>query len=229
VALLPWDWQPLPDDAAAAVRLEVRCQHTPFRLQRTMRLLQGEAALVLEDSLTNESETAAEFVWGHHLTLGSPFLEAGCQVELPAQTILTPDELFEPATARLAPGQHEPWPYALGRHGERIDLRQIPGPEVHTHDDAYLTGLDRGIFRVANPRLGLAFRLEWDAVLFRWVTFWQPFGGADAPPLTGIYGLGLEPWTSRFNLEQAIQRGQALRLGPGQSQTTALRATVELS
>ncbi len=66
--------------------------------------------------------------------------------------------------------------------------------------------------------------LEWDASLFRYVVLWAPYGGADLPPLTGIYGVGIEPWVSRHNLEEANRRGESVRLNPGQSLRTALRA-----
>jgi hypothetical protein len=55
----------------------------------------------------------------------------------------------------------------------------------------------------------------------------MPYGGADMPPLTGIYGVGVEPWVSRFPLVQAIAQGQALSLSPGASLTTHLSARVE--
>jgi len=72
---------------------------------------------------------------------------------VPAGTIITPDELYEPATARLAPGQREPWSLALDRNpDERVDLRHVPGPEVHSHDDVYLTDFVQGYVAVTNLR-----------------------------------------------------------------------------
>jgi len=227
-ALLPWEVSVEADDArATTLKLMLDCRQTPYRLTRRMRLPREGARLELEVSVTSLSSEPEYFVWGHHIVLGGDFLMDGCVLDLPAGRIVTADELFEPATAILAPGQDEPWPMARGRRpGERIDLRAIPGPEKHSHDDACLTDLAEGRFTVANPRLGLGFRLEWDAAIFPWVQMWQPYGGSDLPPLTGIYGLGLEPWVSRFPLEQAIEHGQARRLAPGETLTTTLRASV---
>ena len=53
---------------------------------------------------------------------------------------------------------------------------------------------------------------------------WQPYGGAIAPPLTGSYALGIEPWTSMLNLEQAVAAGVAIELAGGASLTTSLQA-----
>ena len=56
---------------------------------------------------------------------------------------------------------------------------------------------------------------------------WQPYGGAIAPPLTGSYALGVEPWISRFNLENALAVGEAIELAAGATLTTEFRARVE--
>jgi len=232
VALLPWEYSIEETTATdATLHLSVECRQTPFRLRRRMRLPAGGSSLEVESTVENLSNEREYFVWGQHLVLGGDFLMQGCRLDIPAGRLVTADQVFEPATAMLAPAQDEPWPMALGRKpGERIDLRMIPGPEAHSHDDACLTDLEEGRWTVVNPRLGLGFRLKWDASVFPWVQMWTPYGGADLPPLTGIYGLGLEPWVSRFPLEQAIASGQARAIGPGETLTTSVRASVlELS
>lgn len=230
VALLPWEFQILQDDAEASeIALSVRCRQTPFTLERRMRLPQGSPRLEIQEKVTNVADEPWSFVWGHHLTLGDQFLEDGCQLEVPAELMVTPDQLAEPETARLAPGQSSFWPYARGRKpGEVVDLRAIPGPEAHSHDDIFLRVMERGVWSVTNPRLGLRFALEWDPSIFRWITLWMPYGGADLAPLTGIYGVGIEPWISRYPLAEAIAHGQALSLSPGESLATSLSARVEV-
>jgi galactose mutarotase-like enzyme len=226
VATLPWEWEPLRDDEEeVAVRLRVRCRQTPFTLARVMRLRRGEARLRLAETVTNVGEAPAPFVWGHHCVLGPPFLEAGCELRTPAKTLMTIPEMWE-ETARLEPGQQEPWPHARLRGGGRVDLRQVPGTEAGSHDDVYLTDLPEGWTEVWNPHRRLGFRLEWDASLFRWIISWQPYGGARAMPLAGAYALGIEPWTTRLNLEQAVQAGEARWIDPGESFETRLSATI---
>ena len=122
-----------------------------------------------------------------------------------------------PTTARLEPGRREPWPFAPLRAGGTVDLREVPGPETGSHDDLYVTDLDAGWLAVSNPRLELTFRLEWDHALFGWIVLWQPYGGAVAPPLAGSYALGIEPWTSMLDLEQAVAAGAATELAAGAS------------
>lgn len=225
VAALPWEYEILTEsDSEVSVRLWTRSRLTPFSLERVLRLHAGTATLVIEETVVNESSDAAHFVWGQHCVIGPPFLEAGCRLEIPANTIVTSPELWEPETARLAPGRREPWPLAPLRTGGKVDLRDVPGVEAGSHDDLYVTDLDAGWLAVSNPRLDLTFRLEWDHALFGWIVLWQPYGGAVAPPLTGSYALGIEPWTSMLCLERAVEAGVATELAAGASLSTSLSA-----
>ncbi len=52
VALLPWTWQVVRDDAdELAVRFEVTCRTAPLRLARTMRLPAAGRRLVLDETV----------------------------------------------------------------------------------------------------------------------------------------------------------------------------------
>ena len=219
VATLPWE-AAVEDEA---LRLSVRCRRVPFRLDRSMRL-EG-SSLVVDETVTNESDSVASFVWGHHCVLGPPFLEPGCRLETSARTIVTVPQAWE-ETSRLEPGQTSAWPHARLWAGGTVDLREVPGPEAGSHDDVYATDLDGGWAEVANPHLGLAFRLHWDAAIFRWLVVWQPYGGAHAMPLTGTYALGIEPWVSRLDLERAVEASEALELAGGAACSTSLRASI---
>lgn len=222
-ALLAWqDEVVLATEEEVCLRLWVDCQLTPFRLERELTLRQGKPALQLTERVTNLDQQEWDFVWCQHLVLGGDFIENGCRIELPARRITTPAVLYEPKTARLAESQDSAWPFALGRDGSTIDLQQIPGPEAHSHDDAMLWELERGEYRVHNPRLNLSFRVEWEKEIFPYVMFWMPYGGAELPPLTGVYGVGLEPTSAPTPLAQAVESGLARSLGAGESLQTQL-------
>lgn len=224
VATLPWSWSPAGHSGETAVRFTVECRLTPFRLERTMRLPHGERQLLLDERVINTSADPAHFTWGHHCVLGRPLVDAGAELRIPCRTVITGAEPWED-TARLVPGQRSNWPMAQCRDGAVTDLSHIPGPEAGSHDDVFLTGLDGGWAELANPALGLGFRLEWDPAVFRWIISWQPFGGTRAMPLRGAYALGVEPWTSGGNLEAALASGEAVELpGGGQLETTVSAA-----
>ena len=227
VAVGPWDVGAAVS-AGDAVELigRVRCRLTPFALERRMLLERGRATLTLHERVENVSDEAHHLVWGHHLVVGAPFLEAGCRLEVPAGAIVTLPEAWED-TARLAPAQREPWPHARLAAGGRADLRDVPGPGAGSHDDVFLTDLGEGTVAVENPRLGRTFRLAFDSSLFRWVCSWQAYGGAHALPLAGSYALGIEPWISSGNLAEAAAAGEAFELAGGASLETTLNASIE--
>jgi hypothetical protein len=226
VATRPWSVSVEAADAGqVAVRLTVECVTVPLRLERLMSLRSGERRLVLSERVTNRSGAAVQFVWGHHCVLGPPLVAAGAELRTPAGTIITPPEPWED-TARLEPGQRSAWPMARRRGGGEVDLSRVPGPEAASHDDVFLTGLGGGWAEVGNPALEVAFRLEWDPGVFGWIISWQAFGGARAMPLGGAYALGIEPWATGGNLEQAVTAGDALRLAGHAQLETQLTAGI---
>ncbi|CAN0494570.1 unnamed protein product, partial [Phaeothamnion confervicola] len=92
------------------------------------------------------------------------------------------------------------------------------------HDDVFLSEFESGWAEVSNARVGLAFRLTWDARVFPFIINWRPFGGCTQPPLTETYALGVEPWVGRSNLGKSIETGRAHWLEPGEEMTTTLQA-----
>jgi hypothetical protein len=197
-----------------------------LRLTRAMRMEAGAGRLVLSERVVNGGSVPRRFAWGHHCVLGPPLVGAGARLDVAATRLATPAGLGE-ETARLTPGQRGDWPFARLRAGGEVDLRDVPGPEVGSHDDVYLDGLEAGIATVGNDPLGLRFRLRWDPAVFASVTCWQPYGGAVAPPLSGTYALGVEPWTSGGSLADAVGTGRAIVVEAGGAVETALVAEVE--
>jgi galactose mutarotase-like enzyme len=227
VAGLEWEHDVLEsEEVEAAVRFWTRCRETPFLVEKRLRLRDGEPEIVIQQTVTNESPESAHFVCGHHCVLGPPFLEQGCTLDLSGTTIRTSPQLWEPETARLAPGQEEGWPNARLRTGGTVDLRRVPGRDAGSHDDVFV-GVDAGWATVSNERLGMTFALEWDPSVYGWVVLWQPYGGAVAQPLAGSYALGVEPWSSRLNLEDAVAAGEAIELAAGATFETVVRVRVE--
>jgi len=226
VATAAWEWAEVERSGdGVAVRFAVDCPVSPLRLERVMRLRAGSDMVELDETATNLGDEPEQLVWGHHCVLGAPIVGAGARLRAPCRTIATIPEMWE-ETARLEPGQRSLWPHARLRGGGDVDLSEIPGPEQGSHDDVYLCDLDAGWAAVVNDGLGLGFRLDWDADVFRWIISWQPYGGARAMPLAGSYGLGVEPWVSGGNLEAAVAAGEALELPARGSMRTALTATI---
>jgi Domain of unknown function (DUF4432) len=225
VATLPWNICIEQDDQdETRVRLDVQCRQTPLSVSRSMSLKASYGVLTIDETVRNQTDHRVMFVWGHHPVLGAPFLDDGCRIDVGGCTVYTPDVPFDPENVSYACAQRAAWPYIRRLDGGVVDLRVIPGADANTHDHACLTDLERGMIEVENPRLGLAFGMQWDASVFRWINNWRPFGGSHAAPLEGIYGLAVEPWTTRDNLARAVSAGTALSIEGGGMLQTSLKA-----
>ena len=222
-ALRPWITRPRAEGDAPRVEFSADMTVLPFRLAKTLALDPAAPILTVDYAVTNAGDEPWHYNWGEHIVLGAPFLERGCRFELPGGAIATLPTIFEDATAILAPGQQTTWPYAATRDGQRVDLRRVPGPEAHTHDDCFIGEMPEGRLTVTNDRLSLAVDIAWDRAYYRYLAVWTPYGGSDAPPLTGIYGLGVEPYVSRYPLAEAVTHGEARLLAPAATDQTTLR------
>lgn len=232
VALMPWNWEIVEDSPErVAIRLWVRTVRMPFVLERMMILEPNQAILHLKEVVMNEGGEELAFMWGHHPALGKPFLDQSCILDVPAKGIEVHRGPIQSGN-RLKPGDIGAWPYMTGIHGDKIDLRRVPGPGEGFSDMFYLTGLEEGWYAITNRNLGLGFAMVWDKAVFPVLWVWCEFGGSTGYPwYSNTYALGLEPFSSycsdgRSGLEEAIKAGAEKRLLPGEKATAWLKAII---
>jgi hypothetical protein len=75
----------------------------------------------------------------------------------------------------------------------------------------------------------VGFGLRWDNDLFKYLWYWQVFGGGEGYPwFSRTYNIGLEPWTSypTSGLAEAVKNGTHLTLNPEEEIETDLLAVV---
>jgi len=230
VALLPWSYRIAEDTPERiAVTFSVDTTRTPFHLDRTMVLEDGKPALQIREKLRNNGDEPMEFMWAHHPAFGWPFLEEGCQIDLPrCEVVVLASEA--PPTSRLVEQEGE-WPRVKGKNGTVVDLSRMPGPEAKAHDLAFLRGFKEGRCSITNHRSGLSFHLSWQNKVFPYLWYWQVTRGAFGYPWYGTtYNLALEPHSSLFPmLQRAIEQGHALKLGPDAELSTELEAAISLA
>ncbi|HEX4424144.1 MAG TPA: aldose 1-epimerase [Terriglobales bacterium] len=227
ISLLPWKYTILQDELdCISVLLEVQCVRTPFRLRKTLTLRPG-GTLEIAEELQNDSAEKMDCTWGHHPAFGAPFLDDSCHILAPSCRVKTQEEYVSP-NSRLEKGQDREWPIVLGRNGEKIDLSRIPAKSVHSHDMAYLYGFDRGWYGLFSDRLQVGFGISWDANVFKYLWFWQVYGGWAGYPWYGKgYNIGLEPVSSYpGSLANAVAAGTQLVFAPGETKKTQLRVSV---
>ena len=216
-----WDFEWLSQGQAPAVRL--RCPaRLPLVLERTMRLDPDRPALLITEQISSEAAFAVPYLWGHHPAFGSGIATPGARIDLPASKVSVDSALDGPAVD-LLPGSEQSWPKATDRSGNEIDLSAVPAAPCQRL--IYISDLRAGWFALRNPQRALGVAMAWDLNIFPCLWMWQEIGGGQGMPW---YGRGditaLEPatqWPS-CGLEQAIKRGQARMLEPGQTVNTSL-------
>jgi hypothetical protein len=228
VATMPWDYEILAAGGArASVRFTVVTTRTPFRIERTMTLEDGQPAVRFDERLTNEGAVALDYMWGHHPAYGAPFLGEDCRLDVPARRIIADASQTDPERSWLPDGGDFDWPVILGRDGRRRDLRQIPGPDQRVNNMGYLIDLEDGWYGLTSRRLGFGIGLVWPKEFFSCVWLWQELCGSFGHPWYGrAYVMGVEPWTSwpGQGLGAARANGTARTIGPGASEEISFRA-----
>jgi len=79
---------------------------------------------------------------------------------------------------------------------------------------------------VTNTASRVGFGVRYPAEVFKVLWYWQVFrGGRDYPWWSSTYNIALEPCATLPMLARAAERGEALRLGPGESREIELLAS----
>ncbi|MFI6604261.1 DUF4432 family protein [Nonomuraea sp. NPDC050536] len=227
VAGLPWDCQVVSDtEDEVAVRLTVRTRRLPYRVERTLRLVYGAAALEVESRATNEAGIPLHAMWGQHLVYGRPFLRPGATIRLPDGIQVIPhDVAINPPQRRVQQGGPWQWPKVPTPEGGQTDLSVVPEQGAPS-DVLYLTGFTEGWYEIATD---IGMRVEWDARALPYLWMWQEVGASQEYPWWGrVYTIGLEPFSSMptNGLAEAVENGTALLLQPHETKTMTLRAEV---
>lgn len=225
---MPWDAQILEEGPErAAVRFRVRLLRSPFVAVKELALEAGSSTLIVTETVENVGAESVHLSYGHHLAYGAPFLSSDCVIDLPGGTVLGQPEVFHERN-RLAPAFESHWPKAPTRDGAEVDLREIPSKDSGHYDMAYIADMPEGWYALTNRALELGIAVRYPVETFKYLWYWQMFGGGLGYPWWGqTYNVGLEPVTSWPNtgLEEQLANGSAWALKAGERHTTELRLT----
>lgn len=227
VALLPWEKLVLVDEPEEiAIKFWVRTVKTPFILEKTFTLKNGQGTLEIRERVVNEGRVPLAYLWGHHPTIGKPFLGEDCTIELPGGSIFTGPEKLE--YSRVAAKQLAKWPYATGCSGEKIDLSKVMPEGVGYQDMCFITDLPEAWYRIKNHTSKVVFAMTWDQTCFPNLWLWQEAGSkADYPWYGRAYCIALEPFNSKVpTLKSAAEAGQASLIQPGEAKEAWLNVSV---
>lgn len=227
VTFLGWECDILEDTPErVSARLSVNCVRTPLRLERMLTLEHGKPALFIKETLHNLSPQTIDFMWGHHPAFGSPFLQEGVKLFVPAVKARAHTPKFA-ASGLLEPGVEFPWPLGRSASGDEIDLSAIKGPDGGFAELIYLSELREAWYALINPKSDVGFGLAWDKNVMPYLWFWLVYGRAPGYPWwDNAYVIALEPWTSiPNNLNLALESGTQATLKGGEAITFTCTAT----
>jgi hypothetical protein len=176
-------------------------------LHRRIESEVGSRTLRITDVVTNEGARDAIHMILYHANFGWPLVDAGAVLSIPSATV-------EAREDGVSPERIGSWP-------------MIEPPRPDGQSEVYLHEFERGeivAVGLANPRIGLSMRLEFDRRQLPWLTHWKMFTDRN-------YVLGLEPMNTRTVTSRADARssGSLRTLVPGQSVTYELTFTFERS
>ena len=224
---IPWHYRILEDTPERVrVALWANTYRTPFLLQKCLTIESGKPVLFFEERLTNTGNEPMDFMWGHHPVVGAPFLDSSCRISAPASRV---EVLHDEDGPDYRFGLHQvgSWPKIKDRNDGPLDLRLVPDVSGRTMDNCYLSEFEQGWIAVSNTNKKVGFGLAWNPEVFRYIWIWEALGGGIGYPWYGrTYNIGIEPWTGFpcAGLNEAVQRGTAMSLQPGQSVDTWLTA-----
>lgn len=226
VCHLGWDYDIITDnEEEIAVKFSVNCIRTPFRLEKTLRMVIDNPTLFIEEKVTNLSPDSQDFMWGHHPAFGAPFLKEGLKLIIPAKTGIVHTPKFAP-TGLLEPGKEFAWP-TIQAEEKMVNLSTVPGPDAGFSELLYLKDLTDGWYAVLDEDKKIGIGFSWDLRVFPYLWFWCVYGKFPGYPWWDrVYCIALEPWTSiPNNLNDAIRTNRQFTIKGGDSITTKLQAT----
>jgi galactose mutarotase-like enzyme len=226
VALMPWDVQIIKDTPAeVALKFSVRTYRTPFRLTKTLRLRSGVAALFIDQEAENLGGEAVTAMWGEHPALGAPFISPACRIDLPMATVVSMQRR-ENQALRMQGASTGRWPFAKDPLGRRVDLSKLPPLKQPCADLVFLKDLKAPWYAIRNEETQVGFALAWTPEVFRYLWFWQVYGGAKGYPWWSTsYHCALEPHSSMpDSFEAAHAARNVVTFKPGQKKRARLTA-----
>ena len=225
--IVPWDAVIVEDTPEqVAIKCWVRTARTPYYFEKTLTLKTGSPILELDQTLTNEGEETGYCVWGEHIALGPPFLSPDCVIDLPGGTLINHGEQHHP-NATLKLGSETPWPFTEDQQGNRVDVSKISPKDARRYDMSYIADMPEGWYAVTNSKLGVGFGVRWPKDVYKFLWYWQCFGGGYGYPFWGrTYNIGLEPFSSWTNqgIADATSNGTVMVLEPGEKVSSNVKA-----
>ena len=220
VALLPWEMRVEKDDSAE-IEIKISCTliRYPFRLEKSIRLIEGEMKIRFQERFINLSGESLPYMWGHHPVFGKPFLTGDCRLDTRA-TRFENSGTFGSLYSAFEPGESGTWPVHKGRDFS------VLGHEKSA-EMLYLSGFDEGWYALTNPAMQLGIALRFDCAVFPVIWVWKVFNGLSGWPWYGMtYNIGVEFWSGGPDYNTCKQSGTLKTIQSNETIETEYTASV---
>lgn len=227
-AVSAWDYT-LVDAGpkAAELHLTVTLAHSPFRLERTLRVEAGRPVLLLHEQITNTSAAVQAYIWGQHPAYGAPLIGPACRIDSGAGVLLADPTVSGPAVP-LTAGVRYPWPVPAAA-GRAAEVNSIPDEATPRGLMAYFADFaETAWYALTNTALGFGVGLAWPRAVYPYAWFWQEMHATPVFPWNGqAYVMAIEPSTcfpGHGLAAVARQTGTVRTLAPGATMSVELCA-----
>jgi len=225
-SLTSWEIESISDGrSSASIRLITRLARSPFRIERTMRVEQGKAILILCERIINEGDEPMAYMWGHHPAFGEPFLSGACRIDHGAKSIRA-DDAYDPRNNPMEPNRVYRWPH-VSRGQAVTDLSRVPPKSQPAAMLGYLFDFEAGWYGITNTDLGFGVGLTWPIEVFPYAWLWQELSSSSGYPwYRRAHTMAIEPFTTipGQGLLKAMEHGTHRMLEPGGSIAAEVRA-----
>jgi galactose mutarotase-like enzyme len=194
------------------VKLTATGKVLPLRLERTLELEDG--ALRIAYRLENVGEVEAPYVWSAHPLFA---VDEGDAIVLPDSVRQVTVE--GSAQGRLgAKGDVAGWPEARLKDGGSVDLSRAGKINDGTGDKVYLAAPKEGWAAIERRRAGVRVQVGFHLYHAPYLGLWLCYGGWPEGEANRQQSVAIEPCTAPGDsLAEALERGWARMLAPGQS------------
>lgn len=219
---MPWAYD---QRGERELRLTATGRLFPLRLERTLTV-EG-STLRIGYRLENVGEVEAPYVWSAHPLFA---VDEGDRIVLPESV----KELKVEDSARNrvgAKGDVVAWPVAETPHGGMVDLSRAGKLSDGVGDKVYAVAPTDGWAEIERRRRGVRVRVEFDVEraphLESYLGLWLCYGGWPEGQANRQQCVALEPCTAPVDsLAEALEKGWAKRLAPGQADFWRVRIAV---
>lgn len=156
---LPFKYRVIEDSPEkVAVLLSVRMRKVPLYIEKLLTIeTTGRAVFETSQTVFNEADEEFKFSWGQHPTVGIPFLDENCVIDVPeAETAWTYYDYLSENWIISADTEFR-WPHIKSLKGEKIDLSRTMPSEAKTAYIAYLKNIPEGWYGITNLEKKIGF------------------------------------------------------------------------